>query len=100
MKTRKAFLATAAAGAAFAAPASVFGASSSPLPSPSPTPPPSPSALDFARRMRAFDSALTDAQIDDIAAGVDQAWGLGKDLRKSHPLKNGDAPTPQFEVKP
>lgn len=99
MKTRKAFLASAAAGAAFAAPATVFGASSSPSPSPSPTPP-SPSALDFARRMRAFDSKLTDAQLDDIAAGVDQAWGLGKDLRKNHPLKNGDAPAPQFEVKP
>ena len=96
MKTRKAFLSTAVAGAAFAAPASVFGAS----PSPSPSPPPSSSALDFASRMRAFDSTLTDAQIDDIAAGIDQAWGLGKDLRKKHPLKNDDAPSPQFEVKP
>jgi hypothetical protein len=104
--TRKIFLsATAAAGAAMlvaresAGPAAAAATPSPAPPAPTPTPQPSPAAQAFAQRMRAFDSTLTDKQIQDIAGGIQGDWTLGAGLRtKAHPLVNGDAPDPQFAV--
>ncbi|MDE2481048.1 MAG: hypothetical protein KGN02_02515 [bacterium] len=98
--TRKQFLAAAGlVGASLLAPTSVEAQASSPSPAPSATPAPSPAAQAFAQRMKSYDASLSDAQIDEIAANVDQLFGLGKDLRpKGHQLVNGDPPTPQFEV--
>ncbi len=99
--TRKQFLAAAGlVGASLLAPTSVEAQSApSPAPSPSATPAPSPAARAFAERMKRFDSSLTDAQLDEIAGGIDQLYTLGGDLRpKGHGLINADPPTPQFEV--
>ena len=102
--TRKEFLAAASvAGASMLAPATVLAQgtspSQSPAPSASPSPAPSAAARAFAERMRSYDAALSDEQIEDIAKGVDYAFRAGKDLRKKDaPLTNGDAPSPQFAV--
>ncbi|MGA7572029.1 MAG: hypothetical protein WB491_03220 [Candidatus Aquilonibacter sp.] len=91
MKSRKEFLATAGAAA-------LLGATASPTPSPTPTPPPSSAAHEFALRMRKFDPSLTDAQIDAIAAGIDQGFAAGKTIRAHHALRSGDGPAPEFSV--
>ncbi len=97
-RTRKQFLvAASAAGLALTG----TGAAQAQTPSPSPKPTSAPSALAdaFAQRMRAFDAQLTPKQIDDIARQIDQGFDVRKALRpKGHGLRNGDAPSPQFEV--
>jgi hypothetical protein len=91
MRSRKEFLVTAGATA-------LLGATASPKPSPTPTPPPSSAAHEVALRMRKFDSALTDAQIDAIATGIDQGFAAGKTIRAHHALSSGDGPSPEFAV--
>jgi len=95
MRSRKEFLVTAgAAAAASLAPESSIAAT--PAPAPTATPTPSPAGREFALRMRRFDPSLTDAQIDAIAAGVDQSFEAGKTIRRHHELQNSDGPTPEF----
>jgi hypothetical protein len=95
--TRQQFIAAAGlVSAGMFAPETALAQSASP--SPTATPAPSPAARSFAERMKRFDPQLTDAQLDDIAQGVDAAFDAGKQLRKGHPLKNGDAPVPEFGV--
>jgi len=96
MTSRKEFLAT--AGAVGATVLVTDRASASPSPSPTATPSPSPSAHELALRMRKFDPQLTDAQIDAIAAGIDQGFDAGKSIRKHHALQNGFGPSPEFAV--
>ncbi|NNM99426.1 MAG: twin-arginine translocation signal domain-containing protein [Candidatus Eremiobacteraeota bacterium] len=105
--SRRVFLAGAAlgVGAALLASAPVIEASPtakptvSPTPTPAPTP--SPGALDLARAMRRFDPQLTDAQLEKIAEGIEQGYAFGASLNPHGSfLQNGDAPVPQFEVRP
>ncbi len=103
--TRKIFLAGAAlgVGAALVPGLAVVEATpeASPTPMPSPTPTPSPAALDLARSMRRFDPKLSDAQIHAIAQGIEQGYGFGAALNAHGTvLHNGDAPVPQFAVRP
>lgn len=97
MSTRKAFLTAAASGALLAA---------APAP-PAPSATPSPSGSQktstlsraFAERMRAFDPALTDAQIDTIAQGIEDNLEAGSRINpKGKALKNSDEPVTVFEV--
>jgi|SRR5579872_654417 len=103
-RTRQEFLAAAAAvGVGIVATQGTAQAqASTPPPAakvPSPNPTPSPAARAFAERMRAFDPHLTDDELGQIAQGTDQLLDLGKSLNpKGKRFKNGDAPTPQFEV--
>ena len=98
-RTRKAFIAAvSAAGAGLA----LTGPTQAQTPSPSPkaTAAASPLARTYAQRMRTFDPQLSDKQLDDIAHQMDQVYGLRHELRpKGQGLANGDAPTPQFEVR-
>ena len=105
--SRRVFLAGAAlgVGAALLPSAPVIEASpaakptASPTPAPAPTP--SPGALDLARAMRRFDPQLTDAQVEKIAEGIEQGYSFGSSLNPHGTfLQNGDAPVPQFEVRP
>jgi hypothetical protein len=43
-------------------------------------PAPSPAALALALEMRAFDATLSDAQVDAIARGIDEARAHGAEL--------------------
>lgn len=103
MSTRKSFLGAAASlGAAVAAARGGAIAASSPQPAPSATPvkPPSEAARAFALRMRSFDAKLTDAEIDTIAHGIDDAWSVGNRVNaKGKALRNGDEPDPAFSVR-
>ena len=105
--TRRIFLAGAAlgVGAALLPGATVVEAapagSPTPSPTPAPVPTPSPGALDLARSMRRFDATLSDAQIQAIAQGIEQGYGFGAALNQHGTfLQNGDAPDPQFAVRP
>jgi hypothetical protein len=95
--TRKTFLAAAGALSAGVLTGSPVAAQT-PSASPSPSPAPSSSARALAQQMKAFDPALTDAQLDEIAQGIDANQRAGASLRKARPLHNGDAPTPEFGV--
>jgi len=60
---------------------------------------PSATAVAFAKQMRTFDPHLTEAQIAQIARGIDQSLASGRALRpKQLDLSAGDAPSPQFKV--
>jgi hypothetical protein len=49
--------------------------------------------------MRAFDPALTDAEIETIAAGIETNWKLGDTIDlKGGALRNSDEPSPPFSV--
>ncbi len=101
--TRKAFLAAAAVvGASMTVSKEAALAQSAPSPTPLPAPtahPPSAAARALAERMRAFDPHLDDAQLARIADGIQEGFGFGGALNpKGTKLKNGDAPTPEFEV--
>jgi FtsP/CotA-like multicopper oxidase with cupredoxin domain len=92
MASRREFVtATAALG--------VLGATPLPAPTPSQAPAPSQAARAFAARMRAFDSALSEAELNEIAAGVETNWGFGKTINPhGTALKNSDEPVPSFAV--
>lgn len=97
MSTRKGFLSAAASTALLAA------APASPAPStaPSPKPSPKPSELSrlFAERMRTFDPNLTEKQLDDIAAGIEDNFKTGARVNpKGLALKNWDEPDFVFEA--
>jgi hypothetical protein len=102
MPTRKHFIAAAASVPLLAA------APAPPSPGPSsassPTPPPSAKkasalAREFAARMREFDADLTDKQLDEIAAGIDDNLKIGNRVNpKGLALKNWDEPVTVFEV--
>ncbi len=101
--SRRIFLAGAALGVGAALLPSAPMAEPSPAatPSPAPVPTPSPGALDLARSMRRFDPQLTEPQIEKIAAGIEQGYTFGSSLNPHGTfLQNGDAPVPQFEVRP
>lgn len=88
MSTRKGFLAAAASTALLAA-----------TPAPRPSPKPSDAARALAERMRAFDSNLTDKELDAIARGIDGNLKLGNSINpKGAVLKNWDEPAAEFEV--
>jgi hypothetical protein len=59
-------------------------------------PAPSPAAIEFANRMRRFDSSLTPRQLHDIAKSNDDTWKVAAKVHKG--LENGDPMSPAFEV--
>jgi hypothetical protein len=60
---------------------------------------PSPAALALAREMRAFDATLTDAQLDGIARGIDEARSHGAALApKKKRLANGVDPITSVRI--
>ncbi len=93
MSTRKDFLAAAASVPLTAA-----------SPKPVPAPPPkkariSEAAHALAARMREFDPALTDKELDEIAAGIDDNLKGGSRLNPhGTALQNWDEPASDFEV--
>jgi hypothetical protein len=104
MSTRKSFLGAAASlGAVMAAARGASAApTSSPKPAPTATPvkPPSEAARAVALRMRSFDEKLTDAEIDNIAHGIDDSWSVGSRLNaRGKALSNSDEPDPAFSVR-
>ena len=91
--------AAAATGKSAAAQSAQPSTGATPVPSATPTPAPSAAARAMAARVGRFDSSLTQKQLDDIAAGIEQIYGFGDTLHpKGAALKNGDAPLPAFEV--
>jgi hypothetical protein len=94
MPSRKEFVAAAAASVgALATP------DASPAPTPSAAPTPSPAARAIASSMRAFDPHLTDAEVDEIATGIETNLRLGNTVNaKGRALKNSDEPIPSFAV--
>lgn len=94
MSTRKAFLTAAASGALLAA------APAPPVPPATSAPAKtSPLSRAFAERMRVFDPALTDAQIETIAEGIEDNFKTGSRVNpKGKALGNGDEPVTIFEV--
>ena len=94
-------LALARAGASAAEPAGA-GASAVPKASPSPKPsekPPSAEALAIATGMRRFDPKLSDAEILEIAKGIDENAQAGAALNpKKKRLLNSDQPVTVFRV--
>lgn len=99
MKTRKEFLAAAAAVPLIAAaPPSPSPASPSPAPTPK-RPEISASARALAESMRTFDSSLTDKEIDEIAAGINYNLRVGARVNPhGTDLKNWNEPATIFEV--
>jgi hypothetical protein len=104
---RRAFLATvASAGVGFslAAPDAAAAQSPSPLPPPSPAASaaakaPSAGAAALAAAMRRFDPALTPAECDTIARGIDANLDTAAQLNpKKKRLKNSDEPDVRFAV--
>ncbi|HKU66363.1 MAG TPA: hypothetical protein VJP85_01160 [Candidatus Baltobacteraceae bacterium] len=102
MRTRKEFLAAAAA-------IPLVGAAPSPQPGaavPAPTQTPAPNkrkiseaAKALAARMRTFDSHLSDEQLEKIAAGIDDNLKTGASVNPhGGVLKNWDEPVTVFEV--
>lgn len=56
-------------------------------------------AMAMALTYRRFDSALSDAELETIARGIDRKRGAGALLnRKGAVLKNGDEPITRFTV--
>jgi hypothetical protein len=99
MSTRRDFLAAAASVPLLAA------APPSPQPTaPAPTPTPSAKKTSEAARalalnMREFDANLSDADIEKIAAGIDDNLKLGSRVNPhGTALKNWDEPATEFEV--
>lgn len=99
MSTRKQFIAAAASVPLIAA------APPSPHPAPQ-TPSPAPTkrqisaaARALAARMREFDSALSDKEIEEIAAGIDENLTIGGRVNPhGTALKNWNEPVTIFEV--
>lgn len=93
MSTRKQFIAAAAS-------APLVAAAAAPSSSPSPKPPQiSEAAKALAERMRAFDPALTEKELEDIAAGIDGNLKVGRRVNPhGTALKNWDEPVTVFEV--
>jgi len=98
MSTRKQFIAAAATVPLLAA------APPSPQPTASATPAPnkrrvSEAAKALAAQMRTFDPALSDKEVEDIAAGIDDNLRVGARLNPhGTTLKNWDEPVTIFEV--
>jgi len=70
----------------------------SPVASPAPKPP-TARALAVAAGMRAFDSELTDAQVQKIASAIDDNAKAARALApKKKPLRNSDEPVTTFAV--
>jgi hypothetical protein len=107
LTSRKRFVTAAAASVSVLLATPALGqttAAPSPIPSPSPSVKPvskvSESARALALQMRTFDPALTDRDIETIAAGIDGNLKVGKAInRKGRALKNWDEPVTRFEVK-
>lgn len=97
MSTRKAFIAAAASVPLLAA---VPAAEHSPVPTPTPKKPEiSEAARALAARMRRFDSALSDKELEEIAAGIDGNLKIGERVNPhGTALKNWDEPVTIFEV--
>lgn len=103
MSSRKEFLAAAASLPLIAAapPSPVPGAAA-----PAPTPSPalnkrkiSEAAKALAAQMRKFDSDLTDKEVEEIAAGIDDNFRVGNRVNQhGTALKNWDEPVTVFEV--
>ncbi len=93
MSTRKQFIAAAAS-------VPLIAAAPSATPSPAPTKRPvSEAAKALAARMRKFDSALTDGEVETIAAGIDENLRAGERVNPhGTALKNWDEPVTVFEV--
>lgn len=105
MSTRKNFLGAAASLGAVIAASRGATAAATPAPSATPAPaeqkPPSEAARAFAARMRKFDAKLSDAELETIARGIDDAWSAGSRINaKGKELRNADEPDPAFSVKP
>jgi len=100
VSTRKAFLTAAASGALLAAaPAPPPPPAATATPSPPAAAKTSPLSRAFAERMRAFDPALTDAQIETIAEGIEDNLKTGSRVNpKGKALSNSDEPATIFEV--
>jgi hypothetical protein len=98
MSTRKQFIAAAASVPLIAA------APPSPQPTASATPAPSKrriseAAKALAAQMRTFDTALSDKELEQIAAGIDDNLRVGARLNPhGTTLKNWDEPVTVFEV--
>ena len=107
MTSRKTFVTAAAASVSvlLATPAlgqttAISSPTSSPTPATQPVSKVSESARSLALQMRTFDPALTDHDIEAIAAGIDGNLKVGKAInRKGRALKNWDEPVTRFEVK-
>ncbi|GAC1573452.1 MAG: hypothetical protein NVS3B7_04780 [Candidatus Elarobacter sp.] len=83
------------------APAPSAAPPSTPAPSPSASPkPPSALALATAAAMRPYDAALSDADLQTIAVGIDGTRRAAVRLnpRKGTTLKNGDEPVTRFSA--
>jgi hypothetical protein len=99
LSTRKAFLAAAASVPLIAA-----APAASPAPAPAPTPTPkkrqiSEAARALAAEMRRFDPSLTDKDLEEIAAGIDDNFRVGNRVNPHGTfLKNWDEPVTIFEV--
>jgi hypothetical protein len=104
MPTRKHFMAAAASvpllAAAPAPPSPQPSAPSAPSPKPTASKKKiSPLAREFASRMRDFDPALSDKELDTIASGIEDNLKLGSQVNpKGRALKNWDEPVTLFEV--
>lgn len=99
MSTRKDFL-TAAAAVPLIAAAPPSPQPTAPGPTPSPKKPQiSEAARALAARMRQFDSSLSDKEIEEIAAGIDDNLKAGSRINPHGTLlKNWDEPVTTFEV--
>jgi hypothetical protein len=74
----------------------------SPVPKPSASPkPPTAEAVAIAASMRRFDPALSDADLDKIAHGIDdnRRGEARLNPRRATALRNGDEPVTHFSVK-
>jgi hypothetical protein len=99
MTTRKQFIAGAASVPLIAA-APPSAQPASPTPSPSPNKRRvSAAARALAEQMRAFDSGLSDKEIETIATGIDGNLKVGEKVNPhGTALKNWDEPVTIFEV--
>lgn len=98
MSTRKAFIAAAASTGLIAAAPAPPPAPPSATPSPKPRQV-SPAARELAAQMRKFDPALSDKEIEEIAAGIDGNLKVGAGVNPhGTALKNWDEPVTIFEV--
>ena len=97
MSTRKQFIAAAAS-------VSLVAAAPAQTPAPNPTPSPKPrqisdAAKALAAHMRTFDAALTEKEVEQIAAGIDDNLKVGARVNPhGTALKNWDEPVTIFEV--